>query len=70
MLLVAASNKPPLTWQQRMLIARDAAEGLRYLSEFASPPIIHRDVKSANILLDDNYEAQVWKRVMCLLKDG
>eukprot|EP00897_Mesotaenium_endlicherianum_P009327 jgi/Mesen1/8422/ME000472S07779 len=49
----------PLTWAQRVKIARGSAEGLKYLHEFCRPPIIHRDVKAANILLDNDLEAQV-----------
>lgn len=50
---------PPLSWSERMGIALDAAEGLRYLLGFASPPIIHRDIKSANILVTADYQAKV-----------
>lgn len=42
-----------------MQIALDAAKGLEYLHEHVSPPVIHRDFKSSNILLDDNFHAKV-----------
>ncbi|XP_051146889.1 leucine-rich repeat receptor protein kinase HPCA1-like isoform X2 [Andrographis paniculata] len=48
-----------LTWNKRLGIALDAARGLSYLHELADPPIIHRDIKSNNILLDNNLNAKV-----------
>ncbi|KAJ7560841.1 hypothetical protein O6H91_03G002000 [Diphasiastrum complanatum] len=52
-------NPPMLDWGTRMRIALDAARGLEYLHEFVDPPIIHRDFKSSNILLDQNFSAKV-----------
>ncbi|KAM7263452.1 hypothetical protein ACFE04_001135 [Oxalis oulophora] len=52
-------EKPTLDWYKRMHIANGAARGLVYLHEQCNPKIIHRDVKAANILLDESFEAVV-----------
>jgi serine/threonine protein kinase len=49
----------PLSWQTRLMIALDAARGIQYLHEFIVPPVIHRDIKSSNILLDATWTAKV-----------
>eukprot|EP00249_Psilotum_nudum_P010631 c22663_g1_i1 orf=667-1770(-) len=50
---------PVLTWMQRVKIAIGAAKGLEYLHEKVHPPIIHRDIKSTNVLIFDDYVAKI-----------
>ncbi|CAL0308327.1 unnamed protein product [Lupinus luteus] len=52
-------NRPVLDWPTRVKVAAGAARGIAYLHEDCHPRIIHRDIKSSNILLDQNFEAQV-----------
>ncbi|GLJ48961.1 hypothetical protein SUGI_1033040 [Cryptomeria japonica] len=48
-----------LRWLMRYKIALDAARGLSYMHHDCSPPILHRDVKSSNILLDEDFAAKI-----------
>nr|XP_043639667.1 TMV resistance protein N-like [Erigeron canadensis] len=50
-----------LTWMQRLQVCIDAARGLKYLHNDVGPQhrILHRDIKSANILLDENWRAKI-----------
>ncbi|XP_051134752.1 probable receptor-like protein kinase At1g80640 isoform X2 [Andrographis paniculata] len=54
-----SSYKSKLTWHMRMKIALDVARGLEYLHERCNPTVIHRDLKSSNILLDANFNAKL-----------
>ncbi|XP_052302687.1 lysM domain receptor-like kinase 3 isoform X3 [Populus trichocarpa] len=53
------SGKDPLTWSTRVQIALDSARGLEYIHEHTVPVYIHRDIKSANILIDKNFRGKV-----------
>ncbi|MBA0696242.1 hypothetical protein Goari_002815 [Gossypium aridum] len=54
-----AQAGPVLDWMQRVRIAIDAARGLEYLHEKAQPAIIHRDIRSSNVLLFEDFKAKI-----------
>ncbi|XP_004309671.1 PREDICTED: probable leucine-rich repeat receptor-like serine/threonine-protein kinase At5g15730 [Fragaria vesca subsp. vesca] len=54
-----ADNQVPLSWDLRVAIALDVARGLEYLHYGAVPPVVHRDIKSSNILLDQSMKAKI-----------
>ncbi|KAI5059352.1 hypothetical protein GOP47_0025671 [Adiantum capillus-veneris] len=54
-----AQPGPVLDWMQRVKIAVGAARGLEYLHEKVQPPVIHRDIRSSNVLLFDDFTAKV-----------
>ncbi|KAG7545419.1 Protein kinase-like domain superfamily [Arabidopsis suecica] len=53
------SRGSALTWHMRMKIALDTARAVEYLHERCRPPVIHRDIKSSNILLDSSFNAKI-----------
>lgn len=59
MLLGVDKETSPLDWAARIKIALGAARGLAYLHEDSSPRVIHRDFKSSNILLEDDFTPKV-----------
>ncbi|AED92199.1 putative calcium/calmodulin-regulated receptor-like kinase 2 RLK-Pelle-LRR-I-2 family [Arabidopsis thaliana] len=58
-LLYGGEGMQVLNWEERLQIALDISHGIEYLHEGAVPPVIHRDLKSANILLDHSMRAKV-----------
>ncbi|CAN6350417.1 unnamed protein product [Urochloa humidicola] len=53
------SDRRCLTWSQRLRMALESAQGLEYLHKGCNPPLIHRDVKATNILLNEKLEAKI-----------
>ncbi|KAH7577160.1 hypothetical protein JRO89_XS01G0214400 [Xanthoceras sorbifolium] len=58
-LIDVAHDQEPLDWNTRMKIAAGAAKGLEYLHNEADPPVIYRDLKSANILLGEGFHPKL-----------
>ncbi|GLU21925.1 hypothetical protein SLE2022_380360 [Rubroshorea leprosula] len=54
-----ADGPSQLDWPTRLNIARGASRGLAYMHQICEPHIVHRDIKSSNILLNDKFEAHV-----------
>nr|GEW94814.1 LysM domain receptor-like kinase 3 [Tanacetum cinerariifolium] len=57
--LRGSSGGKPIPWATRVQIALDSARGLEYIHEHTVPVYIHRDIKSPNILIDENFRAKV-----------
>jgi len=58
-LLNIGPDKKPLDWNTRIKVAAGAAKGLEYLHETADPPVIYRDFKASNILLDKSFNPRL-----------
>ncbi|CAA3030028.1 probable serine threonine- kinase PBL23 [Olea europaea subsp. europaea] len=58
-LLNIGRDKKPLDWNTRIKVAAGAAKGLEYLHETANPPVIYRDFKASNILLDESFNPRL-----------
>lgn len=57
--LLCRQNTKSLSWQQRLNIATGTARGIQFLHTIGEKPLIHGDIKSANILLDSNFEPKI-----------
>ncbi|KAH0886743.1 hypothetical protein HID58_062839, partial [Brassica napus] len=57
--LHSSNKKKSLTWRQRVEICRDVAEALDYLHNYVTPPHIHKNLESTNVLLDSNFKAKI-----------
>ncbi|KAI4305779.1 hypothetical protein L6164_029124 [Bauhinia variegata] len=65
-----SSGKEPMPWSIRVQIALDSARGLEYIHEHTHPIYIHRDIKSANILIDRNFRGKVADFGLAKLTEG
>ncbi|XP_019092968.1 PREDICTED: probable LRR receptor-like serine/threonine-protein kinase At5g59680 isoform X2 [Camelina sativa] len=57
--LSGKGSRSIINWSTRLQIALEAALGLEYLHVGCKPPMVHRDIKTANILLDENFKAKL-----------
>ncbi|KQJ99203.1 hypothetical protein BRADI_3g41740v3 [Brachypodium distachyon] len=57
--VAGAQPGPALDWMQRIKIVVDAAKGLEYLHEKVQPSVVHRDIRSSNVLLFEDYKAKI-----------
>lgn len=64
------ADEGPLNWYDRMKIAAAASKGLEYLHESVNPPIIFRDLKASNILVDNDFNARLRDFEMSKLSGG
>ncbi|OIW17089.1 hypothetical protein TanjilG_20193 [Lupinus angustifolius] len=64
------SGRDPLPWPARVQIALDSARGLEYIHEHTVPVYIHRDIKSANILIDKNFRGKLAQLAKACTQDN
>lgn len=57
--VLASSESTNITWETRLRISDDIAKGIVYLHTASEKPLIHRDLKSANVLLTNDYQAKI-----------
>ncbi|XP_061971669.1 serine/threonine receptor-like kinase NFP isoform X2 [Populus nigra] len=55
----SSSSAGFLTWSQRLHVALDVANGLQYMHEHTQPSIVHKDIRTTNILLDSKFRAKI-----------
>lgn len=54
-----------MNWNQRVKIAYGAARGLEYLHEKVQPPVVHRDIRSSNVLVFDDFQSKISDFSLC-----
>ena len=59
MFVLLSTSFFPISYFNQVGIVINIVRGLEYLHEHSHPPVVHRDVKSSNILLDSNFNAKV-----------
>lgn len=65
-----SSDQKSLSWAQRVQISLDVATGLNYLHSYASPPHVHKDLNSDNVLLDGDLRAKISNFGLARSADG